>query len=586
MKREIRYKMYRIVSMVLMLAILLECKICVNAEAENTLKSDVADVTRMIGKIMEDQLGEKEEELRQVIENHGYDVSMTMESFYENGNPFLEVDYLKLIAWYASIKEQCLKAGLPINEGFSSVQLLSMNITEKQLTENTPVIVKEYEEVADGIYKCTGTKKISKIEMVGIYEIQKDGFYIKIGEQQVYPVEEKLLYGEVQLLFTGYECLCKAFSVKEEDIRPKADKIYKQMKNAIDGRTLSQSVFIKMPRQISEQEKVLAQSLINSVEDLEMKAILEVAVSLIGQVPYQWGGKAQTGGYDTSWWLYDETGQQKGLDCSGYIQWIFLTCGYSREITDQLISTSAMQSLVDVSEEELQPGDIGLLNHGETTNHTGIYLGDGYFVHCSSEMQTVTISKFPFRYFKRVLLDKNFIDKNGVLEYPVNKYTNSVIVAEECEKYTKSANDKEDQEFGIQLFSDNRIDASEEEIYLFAQLIHSEAGNQGYNGMVAVGEVVINRARSPKFKETTIKEVILADGQFSNSENLKKITPTEEELAVAQMLVNGMIAVFHNPDVLYFKNPMITDGIRPDIPYDWGKHKWYAAVNEHAFYLG
>ena len=56
--------------------------------------------------------------------------------------------------------------------------------------------------------------------------------------------------------------------------------------------------------------------------------------------------------------------------------------------------------------------------------------------------------------------------------------------------------------------------ASAEEIRLLAALIWCEAGNQSYEGMVAVGAVVMNRVKSPAYPNT-IYSVIYASGQFT-----------------------------------------------------------------------
>lgn len=53
-----------------------------------------------------------------------------------------------------------------------------------------------------------------------------------------------------------------------------------------------------------------------------------------------------------------------------------------------------------------------------------------------------------------------------------------------------------------------------EELKLLACLVHSEAGNQSYEGKLAVANVVINRMKSSKFP-STIKGVIYQSGQFS-----------------------------------------------------------------------
>ena len=57
--------------------------------------------------------------------------------------------------------------------------------------------------------------------------------------------------------------------------------------------------------------------------------------------------------------------------------------------------------------------------------------------------------------------------------------------------------------------------ASEEEITALAVLIHCEAANQGISGQLAVGAVVMNRIRDPRFAQNDIMSVIRAGGQFS-----------------------------------------------------------------------
>lgn len=56
--------------------------------------------------------------------------------------------------------------------------------------------------------------------------------------------------------------------------------------------------------------------------------------------------------------------------------------------------------------------------------------------------------------------------------------------------------------------------ASVDDTTLLAALIYCEAGNQSYEGMVAVGAVVMNRVSSSSFPNT-ISEVIYQSGQFS-----------------------------------------------------------------------
>ena len=57
--------------------------------------------------------------------------------------------------------------------------------------------------------------------------------------------------------------------------------------------------------------------------------------------------------------------------------------------------------------------------------------------------------------------------------------------------------------------------ATEEEVTALAVLIHCEAANQGDDGRLAVGAVVMNRIRDPRFAQSDIMSVIRSPRQFS-----------------------------------------------------------------------
>ena len=58
------------------------------------------------------------------------------------------------------------------------------------------------------------------------------------------------------------------------------------------------------------------------------------------------------------------------------------------------------------------------------------------------------------------------------------------------------------------------VAADADELRLLGALIYCEAGNQTYEGMVAVGAVVMNRVKSGAYPNT-IHSVIYASGQFT-----------------------------------------------------------------------
>ena len=60
------------------------------------------------------------------------------------------------------------------------------------------------------------------------------------------------------------------------------------------------------------------------------------------------------------------------------------------------------------------------------------------------------------------------------------------------------------------------VTMTDEELYLFATVIYTEAGNQRYEGMLAVANVILNRM-ADGYWGTTLKEVLFAPGQFEGA---------------------------------------------------------------------
>ena len=88
-------------------------------------------------------------------------------------------------------------------------------------------------------------------------------------------------------------------------------------------------------------------------------------------------------------YVYGGTGR-RGIDCSAMIQNSFKACGIN------LPRTAATQAKVGVavSPENLQPGDrLYFSASGTRIDHTGLYMGDGLFVHASGSGRRVMVSK-------------------------------------------------------------------------------------------------------------------------------------------------------------------------------------------------
>ncbi len=171
--------------------------------------------------------------------------------------------------------------------------------------------------------------------------------------------------------------------------------------------------------QITNIEDIMAA---NSYATPEIQVIADSAVSLIGKVPYFWGGKSYTNGFDPAWGEmrkvtsigHETTGTTApyGLDCSGYVLWCFIQAYGRSAALDKIGEGTWFQwtNSEDVGEGEVMVGDFAFVNSypGKGGNHIGIVIGflqDGSPVvaHCSDTQDKVVASTCgtEFKFFRR-----------------------------------------------------------------------------------------------------------------------------------------------------------------------------------------
>ena len=91
---------------------------------------------------------------------------------------------------------------------------------------------------------------------------------------------------------------------------------------------------------------------------------------------------------------------------------------------------------------------------------------------------------------------------------------------------------------------------NQEDLFWLARIIWAESGNQCFEGQIAVGNVVLNRANGPSRFPDDIYGVIFQTGQFEPVSNGTIYnTPTEECWAAAKLALEGVRPV---GDCLYF----------------------------------
>jgi cell wall-associated NlpC family hydrolase len=143
--------------------------------------------------------------------------------------------------------------------------------------------------------------------------------------------------------------------------------------------------------QIAEVKSLAATFVLPVVNDWQ-RQILDVAFSKIG-MPYVWGGTSD--GTETNFGVT----ARGGYDCSGFVWRIYKLQSYPNEgnLASTLQGRTTYTMSVEVprskriSFKKLQPADViffgsnGPQSKGSQVFHTGIYVGNGWFIHSSDE---------------------------------------------------------------------------------------------------------------------------------------------------------------------------------------------------------
>lgn len=91
---------------------------------------------------------------------------------------------------------------------------------------------------------------------------------------------------------------------------------------------------------------------------------------------------------------------RNGFDCSGFVQWAYKSVGVT------LPRTAREQSVLGtpIDSDEMVAGDIVAFRHPRRGYHTGIYIGDGKFIHSPRRGKSVEITSLSDPYFSSTFL--------------------------------------------------------------------------------------------------------------------------------------------------------------------------------------
>lgn len=377
--------------------------------------------------------------VEQIIEDGGYDYDLSMDALinYAQSSAGFDVSYI-LAAYSASLQQQGVsKDDMVAKLNAVSGDMFPVTYEEKEQERIVPVTYSTYRSVSvtvvtsrtqtgtiNGVpqYRYTTASRTyylpdgsetsdTEITVPAYSEVTVDipiysggsiagtrqaTYYEADGEETLTPTTEIIKYVECTIHPFDNTVIASAFGIDMDAIYPQFNVTYgeaiQNMANALKM-TLYGSLGSGQAVPLTDAELI---AFVNRQECSPMrKHILTTALSLVGKVPYFWGGKSGPGWNDE--WntpkLVTAAGSSStgtirpyGLDCSGFSTWVFTTAvgvNIGAGCNGQYPNTYA------VSASELLPGDLGFLADGDGWGHVLIFAGYGengerMWVHSSS----------------------------------------------------------------------------------------------------------------------------------------------------------------------------------------------------------
>lgn len=260
---------------------------------------------------------------------------------------------------------------------------------EKHIAEE-PITVDRYREIVVE----TGTKQAGNLINVHTYVC-----YEKDGTTIVSPTETEVEYLAVTIGSFDSSVLQKAFDYKPNELYGDTN-----MTNAevVEMKTDGLKSLLYGNYASGSSVPVTDEELLKILDSLECndtrKSLVQTGLSLVGKVPYFWGGKSAAG-WNSEWGkpklvtgsgsITTGTIQPYGLDCTGFTDWVYkTTLGITLYEPDKY---RQVRNCHPITESELKSGDLGFLmnSDGVTSNHALMFVGydengKRVWVHCTS----------------------------------------------------------------------------------------------------------------------------------------------------------------------------------------------------------
>ena len=413
----------------------------VDMENPVTIQQSYDDMAASISTVVQDGYTLSLEKVEQIIADGGYDYDLSMESLinYAQSSSGYDVSYI-LAAYSASLGQKSTsEADMLSKLDAVADDMFPVTSAEKEVELTVPLTYSTYREVTvtvvtsrsqtgtingvpqyryttesrtyyepDGTVTTTEPVTVPAFNEVtvsvpvyseGSISGMKDAtYYTAAGEETLTPDTEIIKYVECTIHPFDQSVILDAFSIDPNAIYDQFQITYREaiqnMANALKM-TLYGTLGSGDTVALTDAELIAFVNQQNC--NATRKHILTTALSLVGKVPYFWGGKSAARWNDE--WntpkLVTASGSSTsgtirpyGLDCSGFTDWVYKTAlGVSlyEGTWNQWDNTYA------ITESELLPGDLGFMAEPGTVpvNHVLIYAGKGengeqMWVHCAS----------------------------------------------------------------------------------------------------------------------------------------------------------------------------------------------------------
>lgn len=405
-----------------------------------TLESSYSEMAQVVSDTVEAGYDQALARVEAIIEQGGYDYDLSMDALinHAQGTAGYDVSYI-LAAYSASLEQK----GTNVEDMVAKLQAVSdlmfpVTYEEKEHENLIPVSYCTYKPVTvtvvtriqpagivNGVAKynysterrtyylpdetvessepITRTAYKAVTITVPIYQngviagVRQASYYEENGTETLEPTVQIVKYVECTIHPFDNSVIANAFDIDMSAEYPTFKISYgeaiRNMANALKMTlygSLGSGDFI--PVTDADLVEFMGQQTCNDTR----KHIVTTAMSLVGKVPYFWGGKSEAGWNDE--WntpkLVTSAGSAStgtirpfGLDCSGFTDWTFKT---ALGVSIHAGSWTQYTNSTPVSESDLLPGDLGfLMNDQGTTSHVLIFAGyaeDGRrtWVHCTS----------------------------------------------------------------------------------------------------------------------------------------------------------------------------------------------------------